>query len=205
MTKNNRQYKRAALIDSEPIEREIVFNPTANQWYYWSYTIPDTLPTRQGPVRMDSLTEKKTAVVFVAFDIAHMTSYDLIFMKNEEGHIAIFTMVDTASEMGSFWRTDRGGFNYKDAYLYFNSLTSPLEEASHYLATENLKGEWAVIELIQNKKRYPNAYNEFTTRKLLVSGCKTKEEALNQLNMTCGGLDPLDKSRFIEYHIADYK
>ncbi len=200
-------YTRQALLNEEPYEREIIFNPITNHWYYDSYGSdafrPEFIPTRRGPVRLKDLTEKKVVTQFLGINIEHFTSYDTLFMKDDNNHIAIFTMVETADDMGSVFRTDRKGFGYKRAHLYFDTYSEPNQGACHFLTTENLQGEWALLSLSVPRDRTPDQF-EFTYRNALVKGCRTETEAKSYLNDILMWPDRLDDSRFKMYDTDDY-
>lgn len=100
-------------MDVGPGEQEVVFNPATKHWYCYHFTFPeDSLPTRLGPVKIDSLTQKKKVIDFATFNLDHFQKFDIHFMKDERGLIGIFTLV-LGHDFGSFYRTDRGGFSYK--------------------------------------------------------------------------------------------
>lgn len=201
------QYTRLAFLNEESYDREIIFNPVVNHWYLDTYGSdefrPEIIPTRCGPVRLKDLTEKKIVTQFLGLNIEHFTSYDTLFMKDENGHIAIFTMVVTAQEMGSLYRTDRKGFGYKRARLYFDTHSHPNQGTCHFLTTENLQGEWALLSLSVPHTRTPDQF-EFTYRNALIKGCRSEKEALSYLNDILMWPDRLDDPRFKIYDTDDY-
>lgn len=203
----NEQYTRLALLNEETFEHEIIFNPKVEHWYLDTYGSdvfrPEFIRTRRGLVRLKNLTEKKVATHFLGINIEHFTSPDIIFMKDEKAYVAVFTMVETAQEMGNLYRTDRKGFGYKRAHLYFDTLSHPLRGACHFLTTENLQGEWALLSLSAPRDRTPDQY-EFIYRNALVKGCHTEKEAMDYLNDVLLWPDRLDDPRFKVYKTEDY-
>ena len=182
---SDKQYIREPHISFGKCDREVSFNPATHHWYDWSYSKPvDTLPTRLGPVRVDTLTEKKKVVYEVAFGVEHMMSYDVRFMKDKSGLLGIFTMVHTADDMGTFLRTDRGGFGYKSAMLYFDSFSEPKTGATHFIVTEYKTGEWGACAVCHHRDAiyYLTDYTEFLDRKGIVKGCCSEDEVLAELN-----------------------
>lgn len=156
------QYTRLALLNEETYDCDIIFNPKVDHWYLDTYGSdefrPEYIRTRCGLVRLKDLTEKRKTTGFLRINIEHFTSFDVLFMKDEKTHIAVFTMVETAQEFGSLYRTDRKGFGYKRAHLYFDTLSYPHGGACHFLTTENLHGEWALLSLSAPRDRTPNQY-----------------------------------------------
>ena len=203
------QYSRLALLDEQTFEREIIFNPKIEHWYldtYGSDTFrPEFIRTRRGLVRLKDLTEKRIASQFLGIHIEHFFGLpcDILYMKDEQEHIAIFTLAETADDMGSLYRTDRKGFGYKKAHLYFDMLSYPLRGACHFLTTENLQGEWALLSLSAPRDRTPDQY-EFIYRNALVKGCHTEKEAMDYLNDVLLWPDRLDDPRFKVYKTEDY-
>lgn len=201
------QYTRLANLQEESFNREIVFNPMVDHWYLDTYGSDEFRPkfirTRRGPVRLKDLTERRVVTQFLGINIENFPAYDVLFMKDEKAHVAIFTMIDTAQEFGALYRTDRKGFGYKRAHLYFDTLSRPNSGACQFLTTENLEGEWALLSLSAPRDRTPDQY-EFLYRNALVKGCRTEKEAMDYLNDVLVWPDRLDDPRFKVYRAEDY-
>lgn len=202
------QNTRKPYIDEEQLrDCEVIYNPELKHWYWITYAImPDMIPTRVGPVRLESLTQRQKVDSFVRFNVEHFTSYDIHFMKDSCGLIGIFIMVQTASEMGSVYRTDRGGFGYKSARLYFDSYSKPLAGAVHFIVTEYKTGEWGlfVIGGHTDPIYFISDYTEFLDRKGIIKGCRSEEEVLEAFKAKPYGFDLKESKRFLRYDINEY-
>ncbi len=106
-------------------------------------------------------------------------------------------MVETASELGSFYRSDRKGFGYKSAYLYFNSASLPNAEAHNYLITEDLSGKWSLICLFHPTHYNEGCYNEFINRKKIIKGLRSEKDVIDYFRNVPGGQDLMDKDIFV--------
>jgi hypothetical protein len=123
---------------------------------------------------------------FYGINLFHFCAYDLLICKNNNGQLAVFTVVSASMGYGDLYRTDRKGFGYKKVITYFNRF-SPSARA-HFVVTESVRGHWSVVELT-NPEVTDRSYNEFIERKLVVRGCKSESEALEAFRKSHHGID----------------
>ena len=181
---SEQQYSREPIINADSYNCEVFYNPVTHHWYEWWYSTPvDSLPTRQGLVKVNTLTEKKNVICFAAFNIDHFSAFDIHFMKDKNGLIGIFVMVDTVDDAQGFYRTDRGGFGYESVKLYFDSYSYPNTGATHFIITKYKTGEWGAFAVCHHKELfyYLSDYCEFIDRKGLVKGGQSEQEVLELL------------------------
>lgn len=127
----------------------------------------------------------------------HFTSYDVLFLRDTLGRIAVFTMVSTDSEFGSFYRSDHKGFCYKNAHLYIDTRDyHQMMGAKHYLTTEDLSGKWSLICIYKPQDYVPGAYNEFTARVLIAKNFSSEKGVLDHFKDVLKVCDLRDTERF---------
>lgn len=127
----------------------------------------------------------------------HFTSYDVLFLRDNLGRIAVFTMVSTDSEFGSFYRSDHKGFCYKNAHLYIDTRGyHQMMGAKHYLTTEDLSGKWSLICIYKPQDYVPGAYNEFTARVLIAKNFSSEKGVLDHFKDVLKVCDLRNTERF---------
>lgn len=186
------------VAQQETYQETVVFNPVAKHWYLDTHSSNlERYPTKHGEVDADSLTQKMEATLVFSINIEHFTSFDVLFLKDNLGRIAVFTMVSTDSEFESFYRTDHKGFGYKNAHLYLDSMNyHKTRGAKHYLTTEDLSGKWSLICIYKPQDCVPGAYNEFIARVLIAKGFSSEKEVLDHFKDVLKVYDLRDTERF---------
>lgn len=188
------------IANHEPYKETVVFNPVAKHWYLDTHSSDFKLkryPTKHGEVDSDSLTQKMEATLFFSINIEHFTSYDVLFLRDNLGRIAVFTMVSTDSEFGSFYRSDHKGFCYKNAHLYIDTRDyHQMMGVKHYLTTEDLSGKWSLICIYKPQDYVPGAYNEFTARVLIAKSFSSEKGVLDHFKDVLKVYDLRDTERF---------
>ncbi len=193
------EYKRHIFIDQRPYPSKVVYNPDAKHWYLDTHSIPmDSFPTKHGKVDPKSLTKTMMATDFFAINIEHFTSYDVCLMKDNQGRIAVFTMVQTDQEFGNFYRTDHKGFGYKTVHFYIDTKAyHRYPGAQHYLTTEDLAGKWSLVCVLHPQDFIRGAYNEFTNRHCLAKGFNSEAEVLDYFKNELNVADLRDTEQFV--------
>ena len=190
-------------INEERLD-EVAYSPTTKHWYYDSYTFPvDYYPTKCGDIDPKSLTKRMKAKRFFGLNIEHFTSYDVLLFKDARDRIAVFTMVATASDMGSLWRTDHKGFGYKKVHFFIDAKGYHRPGANHYMTTEDLDGKWALVCILKTRDWIDGAYNEFTKRHCLAKGFSSEAEALDWFKNVRNGADLTDTEVFAYFDPED--
>lgn len=151
---------------------EVVYNPAVQHWYLvggCGEFRRNRINTRKGEVDADSLTKKDIVDCFFRINIEAFGPYDILFMRNSKGHIAIFTLIE-GDDMGKAYRTDRCGFGYKSVRFYFNTCYKRLTGDVHFIVTETQDGKWGLFAI--GHPHVSNAYSYPTTlsRQLFVQG-----------------------------------
>lgn len=192
--------EKGILFDQEPISHVLVFNPEVKHWYLdTNEAFPmETYPTKRGSVIPKSLKKTKNATQYFAVNIEHFTSYDVLFLKDDQEKIGVFSMVATNQEFGNFYRSDHNGFGYKHANIYIDiNSYHRVRGAQHYLTTEDLSGKWSLVCLYHPQDYIEGAYNEFIKRHCLGKGFSSEVEALDYFKNDLKVADLLDSERFV--------
>ena len=190
-------------IDEEQLD-EVVFNPATKHWYYDTNVFPlDCYPTKRGDIDPKTLTKRMRAIRFFGINIDHFTSYDVLLFKDAQDRIAVFTMVATASDMGSLWRTDHKGFGYKKVHFFIDAKGYHRPGANHYMTTEDLHGKWSLVCLLKTQDWIRGAYNEFTKRHCLAKDFNSEAEVLNWFRNVRDGADLIDPEEFAFFDPED--
>ncbi len=196
----------APLTSKEIFQHTAIFNPAVKHWYIDTHSSPlNEYPTRKGNVNPALLSQRMMVEQFFGINLFHFCAYDLLICKNNNGHLAVFTVVSASMGYGDLYRTDRKGFGYKKVVIYFNRF-SPSARA-HFAVTESARGHWSVVELTYPKEKWnktkpcscskvDESYKEFIERKLVVRGCKSEREALEALRKSHHGIDLRNKEYY---------
>lgn len=201
------KYKHEPRIFPQNIEREVSFNPATRHWYdFWFPSNIDELPTKLGPVKIASLTEKKVVTEILDVNVENGFCPDIIIMRDESGYLGIFTNVKAADDTGHYNRTDRGGFGYKSIILYYNSQVGPLKGACHFMVTEYKTGEWGLFAICNRRDELASLteYGEFLERKSLFKGYRSEAEVIQAFKDKFY-YNLLDEERYTRYDLLAYK
>ena len=191
------KWERQPLINYKKILKEVSYNPKNCHWYLDTYPVPlEQYPTEQGFVDSNSLKRRMNVTYYCRVNLDHFTSYDLLFMKDNQNQIGVFTMVSASSESGSFYRTDRIGFGYKSAILYFDTWSSPNMGAHHYLVTQDLEGKWSMVDLYHPLSYNEDEYKEFINREVIANRLDSEQSVLAFLKNQQNGPDLTNSKRF---------
>jgi len=191
------------ICNNELFEQTVIYNPDVRHWYLDTHTsapfIMDYYPTKHGKIDPNSLTKTMTATQYYGINIEHFTSYDVLFLKDRQGKIGVFTMVDgSGQEYGNFFRTDHKGFGYKKAHLYINKRGYHQKRgAQHYLTTEDLNGKWSLLCLYHPQDFIEGGYNEFINRYCLAKDFGSETDVINYFKNVLNVADLLDSNLFI--------
>ena len=167
---------------------EFFYNSSAQHWYLDTRPIlPDSYPTRHGPVRRESLIGPITAKSVLGVNL-YGFSFDIRIHKDSHGRLGVFTTVQPSMGDGDFYRSDRHGFGYKSVVVYYNKYNDRVKTA-HYIATENEKGLWSIIKLQRGEPKPNKAYLDFVERSLITKGHPTEKDALYAFRKAHHGID----------------
>lgn len=191
--------KRSVLASFDQYQFEVLYNPQARHWYLSTYSVAvNTFPTPYGDIDLLTLTQRIKATNFFGINIDHLSSYDILFLKDESGRIAIFTMVDgSGQEFGNLYRTDKGGFCYRTAHFYFDTTSEQGRSAPQFLVTENNKGEWALVAVYHSLVGIVGIHRDFIERQLVLKGFKSETALLNYYRDSMQGPDLLNSDIFV--------
>ncbi len=207
MKNQDQHYKREILFCTDHFPCKVVFNPSVNHWYLDTNTVfpMDTYPTKKGAVIPASLTKTMEATEVFGVNIEHFTSYDVLFLKDQQGRIGVFSMVSTNQEFGNFYRTDHKGFGYKKAKLYIDTKAyHQVRGAQHYLITEDLSGAWSLVCLYHPQDYIQGAYNEMINRRCLAKGFNSEAAILDFFKNTLSIGDLMDNDIYALFDITSY-
>ena len=177
-------YVQEFLCCNDTVELTVTYNPAVKHWYLDTHVAAPFLmnyyPTKLGEIDPKSLTKTMVVTQYYGINIEHFTSYDVLFLKDSQGMIGIFTMVDgSGQEFGNFYRTDHKGFGYKKAHLFMNRNTYHQPGAQHYLTTEDINGKWALLCLYHPQDFIDGGYNEFISRYCLAKGFNSENAVID--------------------------
>lgn len=191
---------RDLVYNEKLVQQTVIYNPNVSHWYLdTNDAFPmDYYPTKHGYIDSKSLTKTLTATQYFAINLEHLTSYDVLFLKDSHKRIGVFTMVDgSGQELGNFFRTDHKGFGYTKAHLYINMREYHQSRgAQHYLTTEDLNGKWTLLCLYHPQDIIKGGYNEFINRYCLAKDFHSETEAINYFKNELNGADLLDSDMF---------
>ena len=194
---------RPLMFDDSLVDLTVIYNPDVKHWYLDTHAPGpfqmDYYPTKHGKVDPKSLTKTMTVTQYYGINFEHFTSYDVLFLKDSQGKIAVFTMVDgSGQEFGNFYRTDHKGFGYKKAHLYISTREyHQIQGAQHYLTTEDLNGKWSLLCLYHPQDFINGGYNEFINRYCLAKDFSSETEVINYFKDVLNGADLLNSDQYI--------
>ena len=196
-SKEQSKRRRYVISSNHEFKCEVSFNPENRHWYLDTHSSPmEKYPTRSGYVDSSSLTQRMEATGYCSVNIDSFGPYDILFLRDDRNRIGVFTMVWTNQELGSLYRTDRKGFGYKSAILYFDTWSGYLKGAHQYLVTEDLTGRWAMVDLYHDNRPDTSGYFEFISRDKIAKGFRSEKEVLNYFKNEKNGPDLTDTERF---------
>ena len=175
-------YKRNPSLDEAVKEVEVLFHPGLGYWYYMDSESPEDIPTPQGPASLDSLTQKQEVKLFLGIDAESFGPKDILFMRDFNGLIGLFTLVAWANH-GELYRTGEEGFAFKSVRFFYDSHSRPNSGACHFFVTENAKGEWGLFAIANTQEPLYRLsdYREFFERRSVVQGCHSEAEVISAL------------------------
>lgn len=186
---NNIEYegvKAEALTDWNQYDNTIYFNDREKHWYLDTMSLTsETFPTKHGDVKVSKLQEGQAKTIF-GLNMFHISSYDLVILKNSQGNLGVFTVVSPTMGMGDIYRSDRGGFGYRKVVVYNNRFRSL--KAVHYAAVEHQNGRWSIISL-SHIDYDDNQYHEFVERHRIIDDAESESQALYELRHKRHGID----------------
>lgn len=192
--------KRTLSLTQATIQMVVYYSSEDRRWYTSFDPGLQDIMIKSGRVKLTDLPKRKS--VEHSFSFCLEDKNEVLFLKDESGHFGFFTMAFD----GLYYCSDRGGFCYKSARFYFDTWTRPLESSVHYLTTENLNGQWALIRICCPQRYDRNhrirSINLGVERKCIIKGCGSEQEALAYL-VSLGGPDFKDAKRYISYDLTD--
>lgn len=204
----NEHYQERPLIDETLCKDwEVIYNPAVQHWYLvggGGEFRRNRIKTRKGEVDADSLTKKDIVDCFFRINIEAFGPYDILFMRNSKGHIAIFTLIE-GDDMGAAYRTDRCGFGYKSVSFYFNTCYKRLTGDVHFIVTETQDGEWGLFAIGHPHEPISlfDENREFLVKRSVAKGCSSEQEALETLNKKYN-IDLQKEDRFVRFDVNTY-
>ena len=183
------------LLSKDHYSQTAIYNPDVHHWYIDTngYSM-EYYPTKKGNVNPASLTHRISVELFIELNLFHGSAYDLKICRDSEGHLGVFTVVSDSMGSGDLYRSDHKGFGYKKVVVYFNKFAS--ETCAHFIVSENIRGNWSVVQLTHPAVVDENRYNEFIKRDLKIKGRGSEREALEAFRESHHGIDLQDKDYY---------